>query len=137
MILMMMKFWIHSNVSKFDKWLLKSMENSCNLFEKMTNLLKENIIFYVLFFWIKCTMKMDGKCSCRLTMDVFVCGLSSRPRAPSFCTVCEYLKRSGQKSALTAVCTPIIKSAGEKHQRDTPPYRSTMTGCSEGGLRTE
>ena len=31
-----------------------------------------------------------------------------------------YLKRSEQRDALAAVCTLTIKSAGEKHQSDTP-----------------
>ena len=71
-----------------------------------------------------------------MTRVVFVRGLSSRARAPSFCSVCEYLKRTGQRGALAAVCTPTIKSASEKHQRDTPPYRNTVNGCSEGGKIT-
>ena len=69
--------------------------------------------------------KMEGKwiektyygSSRQLTRVVFVRGLSSRVRAPSFCSVCEYLKRSEQRGALAAVCTPTIKSASEKHQR--------------------
>ena len=56
-------------------------------------------------------------CSRRLTGIVFARGLSSRDRAPLFCSVCEYLKRSEQRGALAAVCTPTIKSASEKHQR--------------------
>ena len=56
-------------------------------------------------------------CSRRLTWVVFMRGLSSRARAPSFCSVCEYLKRSEQRGALAAVSTPTIKSASEKHQR--------------------
>ena len=56
-------------------------------------------------------------CSRRLTGIVFARGLSSRARAPSFRSVCEYLKRSEQRGTLTAVCTPTIKSASEKHQR--------------------
>ena len=71
-------------------------------------------------------------CSGRLTRCVFVRGLSSRARASSLCSVCEYLKRSEQRSALAAVYTPTIKSAGEKHQRDAPPYRNTVTECFEG-----
>jgi len=61
-----------------------------------------------------------------LTRVVFVRGLSSRARAPSFCFVCEYLKRSEQRGALATVCTPTIKSASEKHKKgDTPPYRTS------------
>ena len=56
-------------------------------------------------------------CSRRLTRVVFMRGLSSRARAPSFRSVREYLKRSEQRGALAAVCTPTIKSASEKHQR--------------------
>jgi len=76
-------------------------------------------------------------CSRRLTTDVFVLGLSSRARAPSFCTIYEYL-RSGQRGALAAVCTPTIKSASEKHQKgDTSSYQNTMNGCSKGGQITQ
>jgi len=58
-------------------------------------------------------------CSRRLTKVVFMRGLSSRARAPSFYSVREYLKRSEQRGALAAVCTPKIKSASEKHQKVT------------------
>ena len=60
---------------------------------------------------------VGAKCSRWLTKVVFVRGLSSRVRAPSFCSVCEYLKRSEQRGTLAAVCTPTIKLASEKHQR--------------------
>ena len=36
-------------------------------------------------------------CSGRLTRDVFARGLSSRARAPSFCTACVYLKKKVNK----------------------------------------
>jgi len=81
------------------------------------------------------TIEKCRYCSRRLTRVVFVRGLSSRARAPLFCSVCEYLKRSGQRGALAAVCTLMIKSASEKHQSDTPPYRNTVNGCSEGGQK--
>ena len=53
----------------------------------------------------------NTKCSCRLTRVVSMRGLSSRARVPSFCSVCEYLKRSEQKGTLAAVWTPTIKLA--------------------------
>ena len=40
---------------------------------------------------------VGAKCTRRLTRVVFISGLSARARAPSFCSVCEYLKRSEQK----------------------------------------
>ena len=72
-------------------------------------------------------------CSCRLTEKIFVHCFDSRTRTLSsptqiFTLLCrEYLKRSEQKGALAAVCTPTIKSASRKLQ--TPPYRSTVTEC--------
>ena len=50
---------------------------------------------------------------------VFVHGLSSRAMAPSFRSVCKYLKRSEQRGALAAVCNLTIKSASKKHQKVT------------------
>jgi len=58
---------------------------------------------------------LDG----HVTSFVQLSQLSSRAVAPPFCSVCEYLKRSEQRGALAAVCTPMIKSASEKHQRVT------------------
>jgi len=60
---------------------------------------------------------ISNNCSRRLSRVVFMRGLSSRAREPSFCSVREYLKRSEQRGALAAVCTPTIKSASGKHQR--------------------
>ena len=54
-----------------------------------------------LMFYIGPTV--GAKCSSRLTGGVFVRGLSSPARAPSFCSVSEYLKRSEQRGALAAV----------------------------------
>jgi len=84
-----------------------------------------------LMFYIGPTV--GAKCSRRLTRVVFVRGLSSRARAPSFCSFCEYLKRSEQRGALAAVCTPTIKSASEKHKKGDTPVSNIVTRCSEGG----
>jgi len=95
------------------------------------------IYIYVSYIYLLSLELLLFVCSRRLTRVVFVRGLSSRARAPSFCSVCEYLKRSGQRGALAAVCTPTIKSASEKHQSGTPPYRNTVNGCAEGGPKIE
>ena len=46
-------------------------------------------------------------------------GLSLRARAPSFAPSKTIEKRSEQRGALAAVCTPTIKSASEKHKKKT------------------
>jgi len=75
--------------------------------------LNESLVAFVVS-WI---LTPRGNCSRWLTRVIFMRGLSSRARAPSFCFVCEYLKRIEQRGALVAVCSPTIKLASEKHQR--------------------
>ena len=96
--------------------------NICSIKEILYPKLKrfqfvEGICLTLFYYMFKIWLFLNRFCSRRLTRIVFARGLFSRARAHSFCSVCEYLKRSGQRGALAAVCTPTIKSASEKHQR--------------------
>ena len=57
-----------------------------------------------------------GGCSVRLTWDVFVRNLNRHLGTPSHWLPVDSCKE-GQKGALTAVCTPTLKSASKKHQK--------------------
>ena len=67
-------------------------------------------------------------CSVRLTWDVSVRDLNRQLGTPSHWLPVDSCKE-GQKGALAAVCTPTLKSASKKHQKNyAPPYRSTAYG---------
>ena len=77
---------------------------------------------------------MSAKCSVRLTWDVFVHDLNRQLGTPSHWLPVDSCKE-GQKGALAAVCTPMLKSASKKHQKLCTSVSEHREWYSEGGQK--
>jgi len=76
-----------------------------------------------------------GRCSGRLTWDVFARDLARQLGTPSLWLLVDSCKE-GQRGALAAVCTPTLKSASKKHQKHCTSVSEHREWHSKGGKRS-
>ena len=105
---------------------------SSNLLQRYYILVDPLKLVMGLMFYIVPTV--GAKCSVRLTGDVFVRNLNRQLGTPSHGLPVDSCK-GGQRSALTAICTPTLKSASKKHQKLCTSVSEHRVWHSEDGKK--